>query len=214
MGRAVDSAPVHDIAGIWSEVKFLAVPGRDVDLVLRDDGTVLTRGGGDGEILSGVGLAIVVDVPAPGDVHGDTGIDGGHLPHNTSGYGAILREDAVNRCLESVHRGGSSPVTGGSSGGAEVAFTGQGNRTALSISATVGGQSLLRSAVPQLVSGVGQCVLADLVHVRHAIAVGIHALDGVNCRVAVDVYVDSSGGRCIADDIDLVSSDARCPPSK
>lgn len=87
-----------------------------------------------------------------------------------------------------------------------------GNRIALDISAAVGGQNPLQGAALQLVFGVGQRVLAGLVHVRHAVAIGIHAPGGVNRRVAVDVYVGNSGGRCIAGGVDLVSSGVRCPP--
>ena len=49
IGRAVDGDPVHGIAGARSKIKLLAVPGRDIDLALRVDGAVLTRGGGDSE---------------------------------------------------------------------------------------------------------------------------------------------------------------------
>lgn len=60
IGIAVDGDPVHGIAGVRSKIKLLAVPGRDIDLALRGDGAVLTRGGGDGGILSDVGLAVVI----------------------------------------------------------------------------------------------------------------------------------------------------------
>ena len=214
IGRAVDGAPVHGIAGVRSKIKLLAVPGRDIDLALRGDGAVLTRGGGDGGILSDVGLAVVVGVPAPDGVYGDTGVGEGHLLHNTGGHGVTLRENAVNLCLGPAHETGRSLVAGCSSGEAEAASVGQGNRIALDISAAVGGQNPLQGAVLQLVFGVGQLVLAGLVHVRHAVAIGIHAPGGVNRRVAVDVYGGNSGGRCIAGGVDLVSGGVRCPSNK
>ncbi|VYU66902.1 Uncharacterised protein [Flavonifractor plautii] len=214
IGIAVDGDPVHGIAGVRSKIKLLAVPGRDIDLALRGDGAVLTRGGGDGGILSDVGLAVVIGIPAPDGVNSDIRVGEGHLLHNTGGHGVTLRENAVNLCLGPAHETGRSLVAGCSSGEAEAASIGQGNRIALDISAAVGGQNPLQGAALQLVFGVGQRVLAGLVHVRHAVAIGIHAPGGVNRRVAVDVYVGNSGGRCIAGGVDLVSSGVRCPSNK
>ena len=213
IGLAVDGDPVHGIAGVRSKIKLLAVPGRDIDLALRGDGAVLTRGGGDGGILGDVGLAIVVGVPAPDGVNGDIGVGEGYLLHNTGGHGVILRENAVNRCLGPAHKEGGSLVAGGSSGEAEAASIGQGNRIALDISAAGGQAAAAQGAAIQFVCVIRQGVFG-LVHVRLAVAIGIHAPGGVNRRVAADIYVGNNVRRCIAGGVDFVSSGVRCPPNK